>query len=290
MALSDIIRKVHGNQDLSAMIDQFLTSPNYKDEREPGWHPSEFCGMCPRLYVLGKLLKVKSEPFEPSLLRIFDVGSAIHHWYQNKYFGPMGLLWGKWVCLRCDKSSWGFMRDAEKGCDCGDKRVLEYLEVPVKASLPGGFSTPIVGHSDGLLKIGTFWYLLEIKSINDNGFTWMKQARDSHVKQAGIYCELIRQGMIRFGSHEKIEIPQIRQIIILYVNKNRSVERQYNIDPDPDAARKELEKPYLVERAFKNKELPARREECVNMMKKPAKDCALCSYCFGGKSWNLLAS
>ena len=287
MALGDIIRKVHGDQNLSAMIDQFLLSPEYESYREPGWHPSEFCGMCPRAHVLSKLLKEKKEPFEAGLLRIFDVGSALHYWYQNFYFARMGILWGKWKCLRCDHIYWG--KSPKKGCPtCGDKAIWDYQEVPVRASLPGGFENQIVGHSDGIILIGKLWYLLEIKSINDNGFTWQKKVKEAHEKQAQIYAELIRQGFVDFGGAEKIEIPRIHKILIFYVNKNNSKERQYLIDPDPSLARVELEKPHVVEVAIKNKELPSRREECVSMMRKPAKNCPMCSYCFGGKSWTQL--
>jgi hypothetical protein len=35
------------------------------------------------------------------MYRIFDVGHAMHRWYQEEYLGPAGVLYGNWQCSRC---------------------------------------------------------------------------------------------------------------------------------------------------------------------------------------------
>ena len=295
MALADLIDKVHRDQELSALIDMHVAKEDRNDtSRAPGWHPSEFCGSCARRHVLARLVGQRSEAFEPSLLKIFAMGHAIHYWYQNKYFGPMGILWGKWQCLRCDAIHWGLMPTDPECFRCKQSSRWDYREVPVRASLPDGFEAPIVGHSDGIIFLNRKWWLLEIKSINDGGFTWQKQAKESHVAQARIYGELIQQGHVDFAcdneyvTYRKPNIPRLSGIVLLYVNKNNSRERIYNIDLDPEASRRELKRPYLIETAFRDKELPKREEACVSLNKKPAKNCPVVSYCFGGLSWDQL--
>ena len=290
MGLGDLIRKVHGNESVSVAIDNFLTRQEATpSKRSFGWHPSEFVGMCPRAQVLRMLLRVKYEPIKPGLRRIFDVGSALHRVYQNDYFGPMNDLWGKWECLRCDRILWGLF-PGQHGCPtCGKKSLWEYREVPVRAPLPDGFKKDIVGHSDGLLLHNDRWYVLEIKSINDRGFQWLKAPYDSHQQQAQVYAELIRQSFVDFGPSEKVDVPEISGILIFYVNKNFSVEHEFFLDFDEAFAREELRRPYLVEVAFRNREFPPRKEGCVNLLQKPAKDCSMVSYCFGGRSWAQLA-
>jgi hypothetical protein len=290
MSLSDLINKVHGNESVSAMIDQYLMKilANPKP-REFGWHPSEFVEMCPRRYVLSVLCQVKREPIEPGLQRIFDVGSGIHWAYQNRYFGPMKKLWGKWQCLRCDYEVWGLLPDAPECPACKRAARWEYLEVPVRAPLPGNFKKPIVGHSDGLLNYNGKWYVLELKSINDGGFTWMKRVRDSHLAQAQVYAELILQGFVDVPESLKSTVPEVSGILIMYVNKNFSREREFFIEPDQEFARKQLKLPYIAEMSFLNREFPSRLPVCKNLLRKPAADCSVGSYCFGGKSWGELS-
>jgi hypothetical protein len=293
MALVDILQKVHGNAKLGVMIDQFLdASPG--DYREPGWHPSEFCGICPRLFILNRLFGKPKQRHNAGLQRIFDVGTALHSWYQNRYLGPMGILWGKWVCLKCGHITWGYMPKEELCPGCRLPSLWDYREVPVKANLPDGLGSPIVGHSDGIIKMGALHYLFEFKTINENGFTWLKGAKDAHIAQARIYAELVRQGCIRFGSFKgKVSAPKISGIIIVYACKNgradgSPVEREFFIDLDEDAARAELKRPFIVEKAIADKELPERIPECVSLLKKPAKTCPMSSYCFGGKTFKQL--
>ncbi len=292
MGLSDLIRKVHGSDVLSVLLDQHVL---FREKEAPprafGWHPSGFVGMCARQAVLERLVVTAKErdSFGAQLLRIFDVGSALHAWYQNNYFGEMGILWGKWECLRCDAIRWG-TRPIGPACpECKKSARWNYLEVPLRARLGDTIKKCIVGHSDGIIQVQGRWYVLEIKTILEDGFTWQKKASPKHVQQAQVYGELIRQGKVWFDGYEGDRtVPEVLGIIILYINKNRSVEREYRLDFDQDGARAEIKKPYLVEMAFQHKEFPARCGECVNMLQNPAKKCPMVTYCFGGKSWTQL--
>lgn len=71
-------------------------------------------------------------------------------------------------------------------------RLQEYLEKCGKLLMD---EVPLIneeyniqGHTDGFLKLNAFDVgILEIKSINDNGFTQLKDAKEEHKKQAMVY-------------------------------------------------------------------------------------------------------
>jgi hypothetical protein len=277
MSLKDAFQSVFGSDDIKVLLDEFLLKREKEQPARTGWHPSSFCDMCPREFVIRRLIPQydREEELEPDLIRIFDTGHAHHYWYQNEYFGPMGILWGRWQCLKCDTIDWGF-KQKDKCPHCGGTHFL-YKEVPVVAKLPNCVD-PVNGHADGLIIIRNRWYLLEIKTIKSNALKWMKGAMDKHVKQAQIYCELIRQRLVPvpFGT----TIPTPEKILILYISKNDSELRDYIVDADPDFAREQMKRPVVVEKALAFRELPEKLPECTKLSDKRAQKCAVRHRCF----------
>jgi len=295
MALADLLKKVHGPDKLSPSLDLFIHRRD-ADYREPGWHPSSFCGVCVRRLVLERLLgnAIKSKKTDPKKQRIFDVGKALHRWYQEEYFGKMGILWGMWKCSVCGYVSWGFQ--PKESCDCVKrisqmskfppmKMVWEYKEVPVRGNLPG-FEERVVGHGDGLVFLKNKWYLLELKTINSWGFGKLQGPMHSHFLQSQIYGELITQGMVPVPVG--ITIPRPSGIIVFYIDKNTSSEKEYLVELDSKIGIQELSRPLRVEQAMASRLFPEREEACVNALKNPAKSCPVGSYCFGSKTWDEL--
>jgi len=289
MSLKDLINEVHGAGELIPAISQYLRKRALEpSDREPGWHPSQFAGMCCRQYVLEKLIGTRVEPFDDKTLRIFDLGTAIHELYQNVYFGKMGILWGRWKCRRCDSIYWGYTPQFCDNCPKITSDDFEYHEIPVRAKIPE-HDAYIVGKSDGIVFLRGIHYLLEIKSIGSYGYAGLDEARDYQVTQARLYAELIRQGFVR-GIPDGIPIPVIAGIIMLYVGKNDSREKEFLCPVNEEEARAELKKPYIVEQAFRTKVLPNKQTSCVSVLKEPAKKCSVCSYCFGSTSWSDMES
>lgn len=92
------------------------------------WHPSELAGgLCARQIILMRRHNIPSPVWEvdTGLQRIFDIGHAVHQWYQERYLGPAGLLYGKWRCNRCHYVVEGLMpRDSCPHCQWGDGHKL----------------------------------------------------------------------------------------------------------------------------------------------------------------------
>lgn len=324
MSLSDLIRDVHGSEPmaLKPLLDVHMRKlEEYPSNRADGWHPSEFCDSCSRATILNKLLD-KEVPFEvgPRLRRIFDYGSALHEWYQNKYLGPMGILWGKWQCSRCREIEWGFMpndrhdceagsfqntyacrnhcsrddgrgADAEKigergGClHCGKWGFWEFAEVPVLYQHPK-LDKVIVGHSDGLVLLDC-WRVLEMKSINDRGFNGLLGPKTGHRNQCEIYGGLIARGRVR-AAPKNVEVPTPTGGLVLYMGKDKSVEKEFPFDLDDERYDRLMQYPHEVEAAMEEEELPPRHVECKNRGTGRAKACKVKSHCFGTKDWDEL--
>ncbi len=275
MGLGDIIDGIHGPGELLPLLDTFLTTKE-PDDRS-GWHPSQFCGMCPRAYVLKKILKQdKREIIGAQLQRIFDTGHAMHYWYQNEYFGPMGILWGPWKCRKCGDVEWGMK---PKYCSTCNSRHFLYMEIPIQAKIPD-CTEPINGHADGLIRIQNRWYVLEIKTINSNAFKWLKGAKELHIQQAQIYAELIRQRKVK-GVPFGVKVPDPEGIIFLYIAKDTSELKEYNVPTDSDFGRHQIQNPRIAEIALAKKELPERLSECTGLSAARAKKCGIKDRCFG---------
>lgn len=294
MALKDLLHKVHGPDQLSAAIDIFILKREEED-RSDAWHPSSFRGMCPRREIIKMLLGMEDiRNVAPRTKRIWDVGSAIHALYQNVYLGPMGILWGKWECKICEHIKWGFMPQADcPECNTLDGpyyRIWEYKEVPVRAKLSKGMK-PIKGHSDGLLNLPTGWVDLELKSTNDrifNQLTLEHQYVQDAIAQGRIYSELIRQECV--PAPEGIAIPKPKKLLVMYVNKDKSFEKEFLVDLDTDMAKVQLNNPVQYEEAVVKEELPDKWKVCTAIDKYPASSCEVGTACFNTHaSWKLMA-
>jgi hypothetical protein len=277
MGLDAIIRHAHKPEDLLAQIDLFLLK-RPDDYREPGWHPSDFADECVRFLVLRKLLNHK-KTFNAKTKRIFDLGKIMHRLYQNDYFSEMGILWGRWKDLITEEIVWGFKpTEVYKGI----RRIWLYDEVPIRMKLDG-FDSYVVGQADALL-VQVFNSVGEIKSTNAWNFKTLKYPMVKHIKQAQIYGYAIREGFI---PDCPIQIPKPKNLEYVYINKDTCEEKQFTV-PISDVGKIELQKPIQVEQALKDRILPTNCDECLNINSPKAKKCELCSYCFGGKSFDEL--
>ncbi|MCK5642023.1 MAG: hypothetical protein KAJ19_14560 [Gammaproteobacteria bacterium] len=259
------------------------------DFRAVGWHVSEFHKLCPREEVLRRIVgkEEKSPTFAPRTKRIFDVGSALHKWYQNDYFGNMGILWGKWMCLGCETIYWGFK--PKDDCWCG-RTYYDYKEVPVEAKLSVTYSEKksIVGHSDGLIYWCHKWYVLEIKTINDRGFERLTGAYADHKSQSLISLDLIRNRYV--VAPDNVKVPMPIQVIMIYVNKNDSMEKLFLLDQDEETTSAKSVIPDIIEAASSRKILPEKKTGCVTKSRKPACQCKMKDLCFSCDNWDQVES
>lgn len=117
MSLADMVSATLITDYAVPVVDEEINRqrdlPNFREE---GLHPSEVAGVCPRMVVLNRILKIPKFQGDNILQRIWNDGHSFHGWYQNRYFGSAGVLYGEWVCSRCKRVVEGFM--PEDSCTC----------------------------------------------------------------------------------------------------------------------------------------------------------------------------
>ena len=165
-----------------------------EEDRSDGWHVSSLYHTCPRELamraVLSGTMPPKRKPFDARLLSRFDVGTALHRWWQDEYLGPAGILLGEWRCTGCRDVVSGVMPSSSHGCS--DRARWVYRESRVEYR-EDGWTRPIVGRFDGEIegdppegetdRVG----VLEIKTAS---FMPIKEISGDYMWQVQVYMHL----------------------------------------------------------------------------------------------------
>ena len=255
-------------------ITESLTSGSPRGFR-PGIHPSEVSHedpFCPRWHIYREQLvkaQQQNEPFpfgvkfddvppiEPSLLRIFQMGHSVHSMYQDDFLGQAGVLYGTWKRWDDKKEKWEIDRGFRP-----EGRGWKYEEPRIRTK-------GVTGQCDGILFLDGRWFVLEIKSSNDQAFRFRKKVKHEHLRQAQIYANL---GFVDFPEVEP------EGIVFLYVNKNTSEEKEFIVPRDTKMIEDVLQGLDTYARAVKTKSLPPR--QCVRLNCKRANACPVKAHCF----------
>lgn len=162
-------------------------------------HCSSLFQVCARKEGLIKKLNPPHEKIVAGQQLTFDIGHAMHYWWQHRYLGPRQELWGDWFCSGCKSTTRGFM---PMSCSCGTdwRSGIHYVELEVKDETLG-----YIGHTDGILvdRASNKRRIFEFKSISDSEYKKLKGPKPSHIIQAHAY-------MRRLGPEEAL---------IVYANK-----------------------------------------------------------------------
>lgn len=150
MALKDIFSNLKKEGYVVPKIDLYLSKLSGSDaDRALDVNAPSQAGNCLRANFYARTACQDDGSIAPRTQRVFDNGTHVHLRLQ-KYMSDMGLL-------ICD-------------------------EVPILND-----EYKIQGHTDGFLDLGDEVAILEIKSINDNQFGQLKDAKEEHKKQGLVY-------------------------------------------------------------------------------------------------------
>jgi len=262
--------------ELKKFLDDLNKQPN---GRASGWHASQLFKMCPRKEILSRLFPdlAQYEKIKPQLRVIFDVGHAVHKWFQNQYYGPMQVLRGDWVCLRCSHKEHGFMPKTAHGCNGekryqvkpGGNRFWRFVEMFARNA-----EWNICGSIDGLLTIrgGTSLeeeLILDIKTANPYSWKIAEDASDAYKYQMRIYQWLFK----------------MKRGVIQYIDKGGSTSlfpiKEFIVEYDEKTPRNAQMRIRVFRESVKEKSLPPRARECqADRDCWKAKDCAWAKLCF----------
>jgi len=195
-AVATMMDKPKGKRE-SILVDRLVEYLDELDDdyaKDSFFHVSSLYYMCPRCEVYKAVLppeKLPSARLDAITQARFDVGHAMHYWYQNKYLGPMGVLKGKWKCRRCHSVVKGFMPTTycEKCTEEGRKGVKDWeFEETVVMSKKWN----ILGKTDGILVPDDEEILLDLKTCKPSLFSTLKKPWPSAIYQVQVYMWLLK--------------------------------------------------------------------------------------------------
>ena len=217
-------------------VERHLMRRPLDNRRMDVLHPSEIIkpDWCHRYayHLLSGGEAIREKP-NLRLQNIFDEGHYIHAKWQSR-FQEMGVLYGKFRCLACQKITFGLSPKSCEHCSC---KVLEYAEVTLVDN-----ALRIAGHTDGWIKGLGADCLIEIKSIGSGtlrfeapdiladaggdmtkAFNNIRRPFRGHLLQGQMYLELVHR---MYGD----EAP--KEIVFLYENKADQNTKEFTVKAD----------------------------------------------------------
>ena len=180
-------------------------------ERSPGLHASGLGKVCGRRNLLIAGFGVPPTQNTAGNYFTYDVGHALHFWWQERYLGPKQELWGDWMCVACPcpncKGEKSYKQDGQRlrcdacratgrkitrglmpmNCECGVpwQDAVRYMELPVVNE-----ELDYVGHTDGILDHKPKRRIFEFKTISPSEYKKLDEGpKYDHVVQAHAYME-----------------------------------------------------------------------------------------------------
>ena len=150
MSLKDMFQVLKKEGYVTRPLDEYLLLyANKQNDRAINVNAPSQAGNCNRANYYMRMQFPSDGTIDPRTQRIFDNGTYTHERLQS-YLLDMELLYSDEVPLINDEYN-------------------------------------IQGHTDGYLNLGNEVAILEIKSINDNSFQQLKDAKDEHKRQGLVY-------------------------------------------------------------------------------------------------------
>lgn len=204
----------HPSESVIDGLLEWMGTPDYMDKceppRAPGRHASSLWKTCARRRVLDAVWKnnYAAEERKAAGVLTTGLGHAIHHWFQNEWMGPAGVLWGDWECRRCGEVVRGKMPLNCGVCEAYWRDNQLYNELKIKLVVP-----PVSGHCDGIIEAEDgHKYVFELKSKSTYQYEKLTGPTEDHVWQVRTYMEGLCQAPHNLD---------IRGAVIVYMDKGK---------------------------------------------------------------------
>lgn len=246
------------DEELPGMLDTWLG--NREPDDRSGLHVSDFADPClRRLFFKVTKPEVIDPKADIAAQGLFDIGHATHGWYQNRYFGPMGILKGEWMCPGCKSVVPGYM--PLRDCTCTAGNAWEYQEPRVSTTIAG---LPVEGHTDGIITVRGEDRVLEMKTKDSELFKDLTKPEPKHIVQGSIYAGLLG----------------IKYIVILYIEKNKWLRKAFTMDTAPWALEWFVSSVTSLAKLIEMKDPMRVSPKCPHKNVVRAKRCAFRATCF----------
>jgi hypothetical protein len=271
---------VHDPKILSHQLLNTKKSPRFKKYNQV--RISEIGTFCPREYALGYLTQAQQKSFvDFGLQTQFDIGTALHWYYQNK--SKVFNIYGFFKCKSCNKprmTKYGtryFGQKPTTNClNCGAlPGATEYDELYFRLERP----YRIVGKVDGVIKKDGIYRLLDFKSYFEKPKSGFPDAKD--VAQLSAYSFFYNY----IPEEEKFPVPIDTSTSYLhYISKKFSYSESiltYKVQPSEKLIEVMKERVRSFTVAAEGGPLPEPFEQCIRNEFKAgrAKECYMKDLC-----------
>jgi len=267
------VAKPKGERFVGPLV-KLLEKPQKKRRKAHQYHASGLHNLCPReAAITDRLLEVGVPSIEqiPISLRFtFDLGNAVHEWFQQEYFKLLGGVRGAWECVKCGNRELG-VDMWETHCSCSkDPTPHKYAELTFRSD-----ELRVVGSCDGVLVEDNVqgWpeMIFELKTISIGQFDSLKKPKPEHYTQVQIYMWL----------------SGIKHAIVVYACKAFTREtpfKEFQVEYDPEHIQPILDDLQDVKTAQEVKSVDIARKLCIGPGVPRAKQCPYSEVCFGGET------
>lgn len=241
---------------------------------------------CPREHILSHFEKREKvlKSLTPGMELLYEMGHTIHDLVRNKFiFSPLGdAAWGNWCCPCKLMELHGCLRPDPKiranVCSRCHHPATVYKEYSLFLH-----KYRLVGHPDFIIKWGSVFYLVEIKTIDraDVDFDTLDGPLGDHTLQASFYYWMMRDLGFNVSA----------RIIYLYVDRSNTklwrgwpYKELHAMRSKPDRISPFLLRAEAVIDGISSKTLPPRLRVCASDLSTRAKNCACAVSCFSRKS------
>jgi hypothetical protein len=272
-----------GVDDPSILTSQLAnTKKSFRYKKFNQVRISEIHSFCPREYALGFLTDTAAKSFvDFPLQQVFDLGTALHWYMQNRSKVFKDSLVGYWVCKACrnyrvnENGTKYFGKRPQKHCEhCNAyPDVSEYEEYMFRLTKP----YRVVGKLDAVIEKDGVYRFADFKSFaKKDDFPLSKD-----VAQLSAYAHFYQY----IPKKDKLPVPIDTSIsYLIYISKNFSYREPlltYPIRPSEKAINKILERVSQFTNAAETGELPPPFETCVrsDWATGKAKNCSMRDFC-----------
>lgn len=303
--------------ELTKKVKAWLTEVNLtvprRARRSDGFHASSMGNVCNRYETFRRVLPRASDArqFSPDLLLRFQVGHAVHHWWQNKLLGKMRILKGTWECSRCTRVVKNVFMPSDPCEKC------RWQVDPVK-HFPQPRGRQSVDCATGCVWPGTEEDRFAIPTRDcvhcERGGEWLfretsitipdPKGGDDHIvgafdgilvpepnhEQIGEFktkdtmaWKWLKEPEYKHAVQVNVYMMQPgmpQEAIVCYIDKNSGMMKEFVLVPDPAIVKKIKADAALVRVCVEEKELP--NGVCASRTDKRAKECSYREECFLG--------
>lgn len=214
--------------------------------------------LCLRRMVLKVLRPEAVDTVPADLQKIFDIGKVTNDWWQNEYYGPMGVLIGDWKCRQCGRTQNGRMPQDPCG-ECG-RLVWRYKETGIGFEAHG---LTLRGRVDGIFN-DPEPMVLEMKTKRSVLWSEMKRPEYEHIVQASIYAECLG----------------LNTIFLSYISKDTWRTKDYIIQKDSEAVQRVRETMRQVSEIVTGGNAESAPKACKNASAAKRRGCGYAGFCF----------